>query len=475
MPARSFREITGRAGEQARGLGMWAIASNTDFKVPGMITWRTRSGWRLSVQQPLSPYGVFDDTRPVIVGVTSDGTEMTLLRAAKINELRSGGLDDESFEQEYGPSAVFVGARLPSPDDRRFARAAFSFTHLSAWLDERLNTPPLREGQELRPNVLTDLIATVPGGVVHAISSFVESHGMDRFALTRESWFRVEGDHPRTWTEWRREFLGPLSVLLDVATFLPNAPESIRFELPPDPDRPEVPPDEVRIVYELARAPEKNPRRPIRQQLLFTAKELPIPFAQFMPTWFEIHAKFRDPLILGIGATHDNVGYLENRFLNVIEAAETYHRISYPDATLIDQDEYDRKWSEALTGAKGKVLKWAKKQRLRNEPYLEVRLTEILTSAQPEVAFQGDPAQIAALVAATRNYLTHRSEKARARAAGTTGQVWLMWTVWFATLAEILKVIGFESALIRERLGRNWRCKALRTRDLLAGQDDADE
>jgi hypothetical protein len=210
--------------------------------------------------------------------------------------------------------------------------------------------------------------------------------------------------------------------------------------------------------------------------MLFTAKELPGGYAQFIPRWFEVYRRYRDVVIIGVDSNNDHRGFLDNQYLNIVAAAEIWHRIARPEETVLEPIEFERRMGEVLEYLHGKSKKWAHGLlKDKNQPYLARRLESLLNSAQPEVGFRGDPKVIAERMAATRNYLTHREEARREDAAGPLGQVYLMTTVWFCLIAELLKEAGFASGFLRERLGRDVRCRSLRDRDLMAEDEPEDK
>jgi hypothetical protein len=440
------------------------------------VSFHTDRGWRLDVQGRLIPPGTFERFGP-IVGVTSGAEEITLIEAGLASErAHSGATDEQRYEQEFRALVGFVGARLTTPDERRFRSGSFSFTQLVPWVDEPIRAPHNLGDDAFRLNEVPPREARVNGATVGLFTGSSRLHGHLEFRASRTASFYVANVPAYLWTQWMGEFVNPLNTLLDVATLTASTPEAIRFDLPPlEESERDRAPREVRVLFDAVRAPEKDSKQQISHRMLFTAKELPGGFEDFIPRWFDVYRRYREVLILGIASAYDRIGFLDNQFLNLIAAAEIYHRIANPDATILEPAEYEHRVEQALGPYHGDMRQWIKGQfRGGNKPYLELRMTDLLRAAQPDVQFRGDPAAIAKRIANTRNYLTHRDEARSQDAAGPLGQVRLMQTVWFCLMAELLKQTGFESAFIRDRLGRDVRCRSIRQRDLLAEDEPED-
>jgi hypothetical protein len=448
---------------------MFALASDPERELPGALSFRTHRGWRLDVQGRLTPEGVVGDFGPVI-GTTSGAEEITLVDVHLLNErVHSGAADDARYEQEFRAIVGFSGAKLPQEHQRTFRSGSFSFSQLVAWTDEPIRARHATDEEAFTVHEVEPREADVDGAKVGLFVGSSRLEGHTEFRVRRVASFYVSDAPAYRWSQWMGEFINPLNALLDIATVTPSTVETIAFDLPPlagaEGDRP---PDSVRVLFDAVRQPARDHRDQLSHRMLFNAKELPGGFEGFIPRWFDVYRRYREVLILGIASAYDRIGFLDNQFLNLTAAAEIYHRIANPDDWLIEPSEYQRRVDEVLGQYQGEMRRWIKGQfRGGNRPYLERRLTDVLRSAQREVQFRGDAAAIAKRIADTRNYLTHRDEARLEDAAGSEGQVRLMQVVWYCLVAELLKKAGFDSDFLRDRFGRDGRCRFIRQLDLL--------
>jgi hypothetical protein len=108
--------------------------------------------------------------------------------------------------------------------------------------------------------------------------------------------------------------------------------------------------------------------------------------------------------------------YLENQYYNVISAAETFHRIRFPNEVMprAVYMSYRRKLVKAIKSSLGaKTGDWLNEQLLySNEPRLRARLVELANYAGPAFGWLvGDVELWAKTVTQARNRLTHHDPK----------------------------------------------------------------
>jgi hypothetical protein len=104
--------------------------------------------------------------------------------------------------------------------------------------------------------------------------------------------------------------------------------------------------------------------------------------------------------------------YVENRFNNVISAAESFHRIRFLNE-IRPKDEYKQFVRELIKAVPTEHRNWLGNQlQYSNEPRLRRRLGEMTTYAgEAFAALYGDPDAWATVVTESRNRLTHHDEE----------------------------------------------------------------
>ena len=104
--------------------------------------------------------------------------------------------------------------------------------------------------------------------------------------------------------------------------------------------------------------------------------------------------------------------YVENRFNNVISAAESFHRLRFPNEVM-PEEKYKQYVDEILNDVRKSRQRWLKyKLRYANEPRLWDRLDGLAQHAGSAfVALCDDPKSWTTVVTESRNRLTHHDKE----------------------------------------------------------------
>ena len=109
--------------------------------------------------------------------------------------------------------------------------------------------------------------------------------------------------------------------------------------------------------------------------------------------------------------------YLENQFLNLVQAIESYHRRQIKNHVL-PKDEHKNRLEIVLDSVPGEYKEWLKdKLQHSNEPTLKERLIELFESI-PEIINEliKDKEAFATQINNARNYFTHHDESLKKKA-----------------------------------------------------------
>lgn len=201
--------------------------------------------------------------------------------------------------------------------------------------------------------------------------------------------------------------------------------------------------------------------RPRRHRMLFSVSDLPEGFGSAMERWLERSEILGPVYRLYLGTVYNPQAFLEQRFLNLVQALEVYHRraMATPDLPV---DEHERRKEEILEAVPERHREWlAGRLEYSNEPGLSKRLREIIRrypeSAYP-VAGENNRSRerFVYKVVATRNYRTHFGQSLEDQAAREIGELHEV-TQKLRKLLEIclLGEIGFGDAQIADLLARS--------------------
>ncbi|NEP78414.1 MAG: hypothetical protein F6K39_09625 [Okeania sp. SIO3B3] len=162
--------------------------------------------------------------------------------------------------------------------------------------------------------------------------------------------------------------------------------------------------------------------------------------------------------------------YLQNKFINLVQAAESYHRRKYnrrTDKQNLPDDEYEKKrlavldCLDNLTNEEYK--KWAKDKFQNDGLTLKQRLID-LTKLIPDITNQlindEDQELFCAEIAATRNDFVHDKKTKNKKSAKSEELPDLIESLSFILQACFLaKELGFTSEQCNQLLNRNPRCQ----------------
>jgi hypothetical protein len=166
-------------------------------------------------------------------------------------------------------------------------------------------------------------------------------------------------------------------------------------------------PEELHLLFP-HRHPEMSEARPLNvHSFLFGFDDLG--GLSGLRTWLDVIDNHRPTISLLLTAHYSPSLYVENRFLNIVGAAEALHRSTHPNLVL-SKSEYRRRKRLAVASIEESVVRTRVNdaRRYANEPRLADRLRDLARDVGSELgSLLCDVHRWATLVARTRNRLTH--------------------------------------------------------------------
>jgi hypothetical protein len=190
-------------------------------------------------------------------------------------------------------------------------------------------------------------------------------------------------------------------------------------------------------------------------EMLFGLGDLPEGFGPTVERWLE-RAEVLDPVYrLYLGTIYNPQSYIEQRFLNLVQALEVYHRRASPSSEL-KEEEHEKRKEEILEAVPDQHKAWLEeKLEYSNEPNLARRLKEVIRRYEKSAySVTGDNSKdrgrFVYKVVTTRNYHTHFDKSKEVEAA--QGEELYRITQKLKLLIEIclLGEIGFEAERIKD-------------------------
>lgn len=410
-------------------VGQWWLPTAPDEAVGGILTVEPSGKCRLQLTGMLLPHRFLartkgdttaEDAAQLIHG-SAAGADFTLLDGHDITE------EVPMFAQDY-PQLLAVqtaikGVHLASAEVPCFEGAEVELDNLTAWsgltgfkpavqkfeLDENQRVKDLSATWELgRP---TD---TAPVGKLGEFKIELawqstyspatrDTNAARQIAASEEVHAKITSPDSKPWNAFQRG-IKSLQDLLTFATRHPCAVRSVHLLLGgPDGGTAE-------LLYAPLVEPQEDARTEPRRYLF---RRPDLPFAELLQKWDSLYTRIGMGIHVLFGLDYEKRGFIENRILNALSAAESIHRALRPDATAIPVEAHkaivailndalaQNPYKERLMGGLG------------NDPGFVARMEELASiPAQDAVnAVVGDTEQWAKWARDARNAVAHLDGK----------------------------------------------------------------
>jgi hypothetical protein len=379
--------------------GEWWLPQNPDRRKKGDISFSEMEGIRLRLNGSFRDFdspipimlGQKAELYPTIHGFTPEGRELTIVDAYESHcNVNLAGYPT----QECAAPMLVEGGHFKDFKSEKFSKVFLRLSHLPEWAGFpgfSLELPPGEEDGKhvwhLMYSSPDEIVCTTSVGKVVFFCIKQPPHTenlMQKATLSQETYIRVEPHVPMTFDDLQRQYIQPIQRFMTLATGEPNYMVSISLtqeamESGGDDDVFEV------FYNQSLRNPEADENiHPYH--MLFTLKDIRDDLDKVIDSWLRLHSELGPVCDLYFSVQFASHMFLEGRFLNMVHAAETYHRRCYKEH------------------GKG--------------PVLRKRMTDLLVktgvAVDPLVQSRKD---FVDKVVDTRNYLTHYDPKKEKKAA----------------------------------------------------------
>lgn len=372
---------------------------------------------------------------PLVLGFSSAGTKITLLDCTVTN-LTMGvpGLSVETYKIRY----CFLGAHFNDLRDVVFARFAVRYSHLSDWV-RTSGFSVTRSGAEHKIKVEyalpPDIEAQTSRGAI--LVSFVcntNGDGIEQLNLHQTVSLEGEADREYALEDLLRRYIQPLLNLLTLATATPNTilelnvfAKDVYFDAS-DGERIETP---IQVFFQQRYFVQRKSELLVPHKMLFSYQDIAEDFQSLIERWFDTSEELESVCNLFFGVQASPALNLENRFLNFVQAIETYHRRRMKNEVLPKSD-HKALISRILDQVHPEHRDWLKGLlTYSNEPRLEQRLRELTTRVNDAIA----PRTIGA---------DQFAKRVKGKAARGSELFWLAQTVNYLLQACFLLELGIS-------------------------------
>lgn len=455
--------------------GLWWLPENPDNKISGVLKFHPVKGVNLELIGSFRESITFNRflNPGIILGITSNGKLVTLYKCLESQSLTSiPGFTTSTFIA----SMVFLRHHFENEENIQFDSLSLSYSHLDEWVgitgfqekteidseknfkkyEVSYNFPEKTEVKINGFNLSIDYKFNIHGNRVKEIN--LKQKTIIEIALQKKIHFNdLQKDicyHIQTFLSLAmRRAIRPLAI---IGRFDVRKGESTNKR---------VSYNDTSIFYATKDLPYISEKiHPF--DMLFTFRDISDNFGKYLRNWFEKIEIIQPAHDLYFGNLYSSSMYVNHRFLNLIQAIESYHRRAHCGKYLPD-DDYAQIYKTLITAVPGELdsdFRESLRQKLKyhNEFSLRRRMKEILEKC-------GDPLKLLIYnkerfidnVVNTRNFLIHFDKNLETKAIN--GQELYVLVQKMEFIIEICFLIELEIPMqtIKTLISRNQKYQFL--------------
>lgn len=444
--------------------GYWWLPEASDHRVGGVLTFSPNDGVALklfsaldeSEEQRHSESALRFET---IHGITTDNELITVCGSIRVNWNSMHGQQSQLVTSEHKAETIYVGDHFDS--EPAFDKFDVEFPSLHGWFG-KLGSESEIEEQEgsdepifiekfYRPETVT---ADIEDAEIRLIPYTNQSLGSGRFVREIDAKFQVQENGSEMSLNRIREWARKLQAFMTLACGQESHFEKLVGKIDqPEDTFPKT--RDIEILFSRSDYKDDSSEFDINKYT-FDYSDIEDHFSSLMNDWFDKFDELEPVFSLFFSTHYNQSQYIQNEFLSLTRAIESYHRIQHGDQYL-PEDEFEKYYNELVEGIPEKydssfrdhleygVFKYANEYSLRKRlKILSDELEEITSVLPPNYRDEAND------IADTRNTLTHRTPDTE----GPEPDRLAYYCDVLNSLIEIilLKEIGIPDQKIRERI-----------------------
>ena len=433
--------------------GFWWLPSNPNELVAGVLTFKPSEIIELKLMGALvgNSGGNQDHVNlPIILGVVERKiiTLSDCIRT-KFNSSRPG-YDSETYRVKF----VFIGEHFQDPQEIQFNEVSIQSTYLSDWVDFPLiQTSSIDDTNNLQQftfiyNQPESIKANIIEGEISVFYGWQNSRKLYDIDFKQLPYISIKVNQFISFEDLYSQYICPILDFLTLATGKPNFLEKIEFNLrKPD----------LKIIEMLLVNHSITPKETLLpDDLYFSLADIDSEFSLILQKWFNSFEELKSIFNLIFSTEYKPDMYLESKFLNIAQAAESYHRRRCKNHVLTKL-EHEARIKAILDNTPEEYKKWLKeKLHFSNEPTLHNRLIELLDKTQKVMnPLVGDHLTFVRKVKYTRNYFTHWNTDLQDKAAQGEELFRITQTLLFMLQTCLLMELGCTPERCAELISKN--------------------
>ena len=442
--------------------GFWWLPSNPDEKIFGIMEFPDKNSISLSTIGTFTQKIVLDnsDSYEIILGITKEGKDISLSECTCINtHIPSRGIT----QKKYRITSAFLGIHYQTTEEMKFHKIVVQYDYLSHWVYSGIpNFINQWNSQQPLKNLSNPKLEAKTNQGKIAIRVFVVNFpdclGCNQNKRSQIIIDNIEQDLDIN--EWYLSYLFPLQNLLTLATNRKNLITSIYVY---SSHRPATIRDQEMPVQLISGViSQDQPEDKKSDKMLFNLKYIEPHFSLCLQKWLNINEEIKNICDIYFGLKYADFMYGELRFLSIVQALESYHRIKIENNcnSLYKKErklQHQQKLKEIYHATPKKHVDWLKqKLAFSHEISFQNRIKYLTYKQKKTISpFVKDKDKFSTKVGNTRNYYTHYNQSLKKKAATDDELFRLSQVLNFLLQSCILTELGFSSELCASLIAKN--------------------
>lgn len=409
--------------------GYWWLPSAPENKTPGAIRISTEDSLTLNLlgtlENPRLPKRYSTDFYKIVLGITEEGKLFTLYQCLRLNaSFNSPGIRTET----YTINTVFHEVHFNKINQMKFHKAVVDYSCLSSWVYSGNPKFLHRWHKDLAASNIYNLIdlnwsslelvaKTTKGNVSIFPMLFSSTHNLS-FNFKKAAKLKIDFSQETTLESCYFDYLYPLQNFLTLATNENNFIVDLHVYSNYGLRNSNIADNETPIKVSSSFV-SQEPKESSKDNMLFTLENIENELSLWMQKWFNIGDDLRHICNIFFGVKYLTDIFGEQRFLSIVQAIESYHRICFRNE-VVPGAEFKRRREEILENTLEEHREWLNEKLVHaNEPSLQNRLNDLVEKYKGviEPFINEDQSKFTKKVKNTRNYLTHYNKSLKKKTA----------------------------------------------------------
>jgi len=447
--------------------GIWWLPDKPNEKVSGTLRFIPNEGAILDL---IGSFRIIEKIKKmlnheIILGVSSNGKNITLYKCfEKIGTFNFSGF----LTSSYYANIVFIGAHFHNEEEIKFKSMSVRYLYLDEWLN--ISVSDIKTSYENKELIIKfELPESIHLDIYDGIKILIDFEGIPLISFVQKQMpikqlteIKIETTEDKTFEDYKKIIyhiqnflsLGTMSFVypLKIEGLIKLNEKLIGDEIENSP---------VEVFYRLIDIPKVNMQLS-PDDMLFTFSDISNRFEAILRNWFVKMDLLESVYNLYFGTLYNPHMYLKHKFLNLIQAIESFHQRIFGGKYLSDRD-YEVVYNSLVNAIPNNVksdLKVRLTEYLKygNEFSLRKRLKDIFDNYNEIVDnYIKDKDNFIKKVVDTRNYYTHYDKRLKEHAAKEEDLIDITKILKMCLEICLLTELGFSLQEIKKLFSRHNR------------------